>query len=71
MTCTNCETLKSQIEHLDLMIATLEQENRQQHARNVRLQEELTHAERIIGEYREAAVVMPMSYNQIRESFSK
>lgn len=50
------------------MIATLEQEARQQHARNVRLQEELTHAERIIDEHRAS---MPMSYAQIKESFSR
>lgn len=73
MTCTNCETLKYNIQNLENMIATLEQENRQQHARNVRLVEELHHAERIIGEYREAdANHMPvMSYNMIKESFSR
>jgi len=50
------------------MIATLEQENRQQHARNQRQAEELAHAERIIDEYRAS---MPLSYSQIKESFSR
>lgn len=74
MTCTNCETLKYNIQNLENMIATLEQENRQQHARNVRLVEELHHAERIIGEYREADAAstrVPVSYNMIKESFSR
>ena len=71
MSCVNCETLKDNIAQLELMIATLEQENRQQHARNQRQAEELAHAERIIDEYRESSVTMPMSYNQIRESFSR
>ena len=59
--------------NLENMIATLEQENRQQHARNVRLIEELNHAERIIQEYRDADAnrPMPMSYAQIKESFSR
>lgn len=71
MSCANCETLKYNIQSLENMIATLEQENRQQHARNVRLVEELNHAERIIDEYREAdAYKTPkLSYNQIKESF--
>lgn len=71
MSCTNCNTLKDNIANLELMIATLEQENRQQHARNVRLQEELTHAERIIGEYREAGATRAISYNKIKESFAQ
>ena len=68
MSCVNCEILKDQISNLELMIATLEQENRQQHARNQRQAEELAHAERIIDEYRAS---MPLSYSQIRESFSR
>ena len=71
MSCPECHVLEYKIEQLETMIATLDQENKQQHARNQRLTEELQHAESIIGEYREAAVVMPMSYNQIRESFNK
>ena len=68
MSCTNCEILKDNISNLELMIATLEQENRQQHARNQRQAEELAHAERIIDEHRAS---MPLSYSQIRESFSR
>ena len=71
MPCPDCHVLEYKIEQLETMLATLDQENKQQHARNVRLQEELTHAENIIGEYREAAVVMPLSYRQIKESFEK
>ena len=70
MSCTECEILKDNISNLELMIATLEQENRQQHARNQRLAEELAHAERIIEEHREADR-MPLSYRQIKESFSQ
>ena len=68
MSCVNCEILKDQISNLELMIATLEQENRQQHARNQRQAEELNHAESIIGELREAK---SLSYAQIKESFSR
>ena len=68
MSCTNCEILKDQISNLELMIATLDQENRQQHARNVRLTEELTHAENLVGELREAARI---PYAKIKESFSR
>ena len=71
MTCTNCETLKYTIQNLENMICTLEQENRQQHARNVRLVEELNYANKLIGELREASVTMPMSYAQIKESFAR
>lgn len=61
MVCTNCDILKDQISNLELMIATLEQEARQQHARNVRLQDEVERLERYAH----------MSYNQIKESFSR
>ena len=73
MSCVNCETLKYNIQNLENMIATLEQENRQQHARNQRLASELAHAERIIEDFREADSIRPtpMSYNQIKESFSR
>ena len=74
MSCVNCETLKDNIAQLELMIATLEQENRQQHARNQRLQEELNYADSIIQEYRDAARDadrMPMSYARIKESFNR
>ena len=71
MSCTDCEILKDQISHLELMLATADQENRQLHARNQRLTEELAYAEKLIGELREERVSMPMSYNQIRESFSR
>lgn len=54
MSCVDCHVHQYKVEQLELMIATLEQEARQQHARNVRLQEELAHAERIIDEYRAA-----------------
>lgn len=64
MSCVNCETLKDNI-------SNLEQEARQQHARNQRLAEELAYAEKLIGELREERVSMPMSYRQIRESFSQ
>lgn len=60
MSCTECETLKYNINQLENMIATLEQENRQQHARNVRLQTELDAIEKRN---------MPLSYAQIKESF--
>ena len=68
MSCVNCETLKDNIQNLELIIATLEQENRQQHARNVRLIEELAHAEQLIGELRESKSI---PYAQIKESFSR
>ena len=68
MSCVNCETLKYNIQNLENMIATLEQENRQQHARNVRLVDELQHAEQIIGELRESKAI---PYAKIRESFSR
>lgn len=68
MSCVNCETLKYNIQNLENMIATLEQENRQQHARNVRLVEELNHAEQLIGELRESKAI---PYAKIRESFSR
>ena len=68
MSCVNCETLKYNIQNLENMIATLEQENRQQHARNVRLVDELNHAEQIIGELRESKAI---PYAKIRESFSR
>ena len=73
MSCVNCETLKDNISNLELMIATLDQEARQLHSRNTRLTEELAHAERIIAEYREADAgrPMPLSYAQIKESFSR
>lgn len=61
MACTNCDILKDQISNLELMIATLEQEARQQHARNVRLQGEVERLERHAK----------MPYNQIKESFSR
>jgi len=54
MSCVDCHVLEYKVEQLEAMVATLEQENRQQHVRNTRLQEELTHAERIIEEYRAA-----------------
>ena len=66
--CTNCAVLKYQIEQLESAICTLEQENRQQHARNVRLVDELNHAEQIIGELRESKAI---PYAKIRESFSR
>jgi hypothetical protein len=53
------------------MIATADQENRQLHARNQRLTEELAYAEKLIGELREERVSMPLSYRQIKESFSQ
>ena len=68
MSCVNCETLKYNIQNLENMIATLEQENRQQHARNVRLVDELQHAEQLVGELREAA---HLPYAKVRESFSR
>ena len=68
MSCVNCETLKYNIQNLENMIATLEQENRQQHARNVRLVDELNHAEQIIGELRESKAI---PYAKVRESFSR
>lgn len=61
MSCTNCEILKDNIANLELMIATLEQENRQQHARNQRLQNEIETLERYKN----------VSYAQIKESFSR
>ena len=71
--CVTCESLKDQLKHQDNMIATLEQEARQQHARNVRLQQELDYANQLIGELREAEAnrPMPMSYAKIKESFSR
>ena len=69
--CVTCESLKDQLQHQDNIIATLEQEARQQHARNVRLQQELDYANKLIGELRETTVSMPMSYAQIKESFSR
>lgn len=71
--CVTCESLKDQLKHQDAIIDTLEQEARQQHARNKRLQEEIAYAERIIGEYREADANRKFSpsYNQVRESFSR
>lgn len=71
MSCVDCHVLEYKIEQLETMVATLEQENRQQHARNTRLQEELSHAERIIDEYRESSVVMPMSYSKVKDSFAQ
>ena len=59
--CTECEILKDQISNLELMIATLEQENRQLHARNQRLQTELD-----VNELYKNA-----SYAQIKESFQR
>lgn len=61
MVCTNCDILKDRISNLELMIATLEQEARQLHARNVRLQGEVERLERHAN----------TSYNQIKESFSR
>ena len=69
--CVTCESLKDQLKHQDAVIDTLEQEARQQHARNVRLQQELDYANQLIGELREQSVSMPMSYAQIKESFSR
>ena len=69
--CVTCESLKDQLKHVDNIIATLEQEARQQHARNVRLQQELDYANKLIGELRESSVTMPLSYSQIKESFNR
>ena len=59
--CTDCEILKDQISNLELMLATADQENRQLHARNVRLQNELDTMTRL----------KHLSYAQIKESFQR
>lgn len=69
MSCIDCEILKDQISNLELMLATADQENRQQHARNQRLTEELAYAEKLIGELREERVSMP--YAKIKDSFTR
>ena len=61
MACTECEILKDQISNLELMLATADQENRQLHARNVRLQSELDTMTRLKN----------LSYAQIKESFQR
>ena len=63
--CVNCETLKYNVSQLETMIATLDQENRQLHARNTRLQQELD------NEIERRELYRNMSYAQIKEAFSK
>ena len=46
-------------------------ENRQQHARNVRLNEELDYANKLIGELREANAVMTMPFAKVKASFDR
>ena len=61
MACTECEILKDQISNLELMLATADQENRQLHARNQRLQSELDRHE----------FYKNLSPAQIKESFQR